>query len=99
VGNPFVADEIIFTTVTGVLRHSFRIRDRSAASRSDIEGNNSRLGGEPFAGGPLHSSKAKRGPFEKIPSDLSRAARLQSPVFYPARRRRAQCEIWKFNRW
>src|SRR5438046_1628340 len=96
--NPFFADEIIFTTVTSVLGHSFRIRDRSAASRSDNERDDSSLRREPFAGGPLHPSKAKRGTFEKIPSDLSRAPRLQSPLFYPTGRRRAQCEVWKLDR-
>src|SRR5438876_12388314 len=83
---PFFADEIIFTTVTSVLGHSFCLRHCGSASRSDNERDDSSLRRESFAGGPLYPSKAKRGTFEKIPSDLSRAARLQSPLFYPTRR-------------
>src|SRR5947208_2766557 len=95
-GNPFFADEITFPTVTRVLRHSFRISNRGAsASRGGVERNDRDVGRAAFGGRPLHPGKAKRGSVEKIPSDLSGAARLQPSLFYPTRRRCAQCEIWK----
>src|SRR5439155_19378846 len=80
--SPFFADEIIFTTVTTVLGHSFCLRHCRSASHSDNERDDSSLRRESFAGGPLYPSKAKRGTFEKIPSDLSRYTRFHTHIFY-----------------
>ena len=86
VGNRVITDEITFPAKFGVVRDRVGSRGRRAARDSDLAGNDRNVRRPPVRGRPLHTSKAKRGHFEKISADVPGVARFQSPLLYAARR-------------